>query len=134
MPRLTVSPASLARARFGPDADGHHHEVGGKLGAVVEAHGTHAWMRPFGRQERLRIRLAAHLDTPAFQLLLEEIPGRGIELALHQRRHQVDNGDRHALQGQTRGCLEAEQAAPDDDGTALDFAASSMASTSSRSR
>ena len=60
--------------------------------------------------------------------------GGGIELALHQGRHQVHDGDVHALRLQAGGGLEAEQAAADDHGAAARLAASSMASTSSRSR
>ncbi len=51
----------------------------------------------------------------------QEIGGSRIELALHDGRHQVDDGDIHTLALQAVGCLKAEQAGADDDGPPLAF-------------
>ena len=69
------------------------------------------------------------LDRP-----LQQIAGGRIELALHQRRHQMQHRDVHAARLQSGGGLEPEQAAADHHGLRRDCAASSMALTSSRSR
>ena len=65
----------------------------------------------------------------------EQPAGRLVELALHQRRHQVDDGDLHAAQRRPVRRLEPEQTAADHHRRAARLArAASIASTSSRSR
>jgi hypothetical protein len=46
MPRWQCRPADSASCGVGADAGGHHHQVGGDLAAVLEAHGHHAGPRP----------------------------------------------------------------------------------------
>ena len=53
---------------------------------------------------------------PRFSSRRLQQPGRLVELALHQRRHQVDDGDLHAAQREPVRRLEAEQAAADHHG------------------
>jgi hypothetical protein len=48
------------------------------------------------------------------QLALEQPAGRLVQLALHQRGHQVDDSHLHAPQAQAMRGFEAEQAAADD--------------------
>ena len=47
---------------------------------------------------------------------MQQLAGHAVELALHQRRHDVHHGDGHAAQHQAVGRFEAEQPAADDDG------------------
>ena len=66
---------------------------------------------------------------------LQQLAGRGVELPLHQRRHQVDDRDRHAAPLQAPGRFEPEQAAADHDRAAvLSRRPASIASTSAMSR
>ena len=84
----------------------------GKLGAVVEPDAGDMGLA----QDRMGVRLAAHGDAAILERLLQQVAGRGIELALHQGRHEMENRDLHALGLQARRRLEPEQAAADDDG------------------
>ena len=47
---------------------------------------------------------------------LQHVARRRVELALHQRRHEMHDGDIHVARGQARRGFEAEQAAADDHG------------------
>ena len=59
-----------------------------------------------------------HLDAARLDSALQQMAGGGIELALHQGRHQMHDRDVHALRLEARGGLEPEQAAADDHGIA----------------
>ena len=59
-----------------------------------------------------------HLDAARLDGALQEMAGGGIELALHQGRHQVHDRDVHALRLQAGGGFQAQQAAADDHGIA----------------
>ena len=66
--------------------------------------------------DRLGVGLGDDLDAARLDRLLQQVAGGRIELALHQRRHDVQHGDVHAAFLEAGGGLEAEQAAADDDG------------------
>ena len=51
-----------------------------------------------------------------FQFGLEQVACRLVELALHQRRHEMNDGDRHAAKRKAMRCLEPEQATADHHG------------------
>src|SRR5690606_21147057 len=110
---LHIEPGVDRDARFRPDADGHHHEVGGIHGAVLQKHGFGAAVAEDG----LGLRLAVDLDAPALQLLLEKIACGGVELALHQMAHEMEYHHLHAARAQGGGSLESQKPAADDDGT-----------------
>ena len=57
-----------------------------------------------------------HLDAARAQVRLQQFGRDRIELAFHQRRHDVQHGGVHAVAGQAVGRLQAEQAAADDHG------------------
>ena len=110
MPRSISRPASVRDARLGTDADRHHHDVGAVDGAVLEQHRLDAVVA----EDRLGLGLAVHPDAAALQVLLQQVAGRRVELALHQVAHHVQDHDLHAARLQPGRRLEAEQAAADD--------------------
>ena len=61
------------------------------------------------------VRPSSTLNAELLHLADQIVAAVGIELPLHQRRHQVDDGDVAALHLQPARGLEAEQAAADDD-------------------
>jgi hypothetical protein len=104
----------LGELHVGPDADRHHHQVGWQARAVVELDALDATVADDG----LGVGPRQHLDATRLDGALQEMASGGIELALHQRRHQVHDGDVHALRLQAGGGFEAQKAAADDDGAA----------------
>ncbi len=64
-------------------------------------------------EDRLGVGLGDDLDAARFDRPLQEVAGRRIELALHQGRHQVQDGDVHAARVEPGRGLEPEQAAAD---------------------
>ena len=97
-----------------PDAGGDDDEVG--VEHVPSASATPStWPLP-----RMAVVRAAeqHADAEVLHLAEQVAAAVGIELPLHQRRHQVDDGDVAALHLQPARGLETEQAAADDDGLA----------------
>jgi hypothetical protein len=52
---------------------------------------------PPSRRRSLGVGLGHDLDAARLDRLLQQIAGGRIELALHQRRHEVDDGHVHAL-------------------------------------
>ena len=60
--------------------------------------------------------LVMTLMPRCFDRALQEIAGGRIELALHQRRHDMQHGDVHALRVEAGRRLQPEQAAADDHG------------------
>ena len=109
MPRSISMPASRGEAGLGADADGHDDDVGAVDGAVLEQHGLDAVLA----EDRLGLGLAVDLDAAALEVLLQQVAGRGVELALHQVAHDVQDHDLHAAQAQAGGGFEPEQAAAD---------------------
>jgi hypothetical protein len=102
----------LGQARVGADARGHDDERGRDDRAVGELQP----LDPIRADHPLRAGLGHHLDAALLDGALKQIAGGSVELALHQRRHQVHDRHVHAAHPQARGGFEAEQAAADDDG------------------
>ena len=104
----------MASAVVRADADRHHDEVGRDLAAVLEPDARD----PVLADDRVGVGLRDDLDAARLDRLLEQIAGRRVELALHQRRHQVEDGHRPCRAGEARGRFEPEQAAADHHGAA----------------
>ena len=114
MPRAISTPASLAMRVSGRMPTAMTHDVGVVDGAVLEQHRLDAVLA----EDRLGVGLAMDLDAAALEVLLQQVAGRGVELALHQVAHDVQDHDLHAAQAQAGGGFEAEQAAADHHGLA----------------
>ncbi len=93
----------------GSDADRHHDEAGGDQRPVLELHPLYLGVADdLGGVGAGQDRLAAR-----FERIFEQ-PARGfVELAFHQGRHQVDDGDFHAAKRKPVCRLEPEQPAAD---------------------
>ena len=80
---LAVQPGALGQRDVGADADRHHHQVGGELVAVLEAHApaTRSLADDRLRSARLQQELAARAPPAT---LLQQPAGGLVELALHQ--------------------------------------------------
>ena len=89
-----------------------------------------------GRRRRRAPRSSpqAGMRCPSLRAIAAASAGGGVELALHQPRHQVHDRDLHAAQLQAVGRLEPQQAAADDHGVAVLRAAAIIASVSAMSR
>ena len=96
-----------------PDAGGDDDEVG--FDASCRPTSAHALDVPVAEDGRRRA-AEQHLDAEVFHLAGEVVAAVRIELALHQRRHQVHDGDVAALHLQSARGFEAEQAAADHHG------------------
>ncbi len=115
MPRLTARPASLARADAGrmPTAMTTMSPVMTRPSSSSMPSTLSSPRICFG------IGLGDDLDAAFGQRLFKQIACGRVELALHQRRHQVEDRDVHALALQAGSRFQPEQAAADDDGAAL---------------
>ena len=110
MPRFTVESGLAAELDVRPDAGRDDHQIRvdafavGKLDALDAsvAAGSPWCCGPAAR------------ESPRLSIFLTQVLAAvGIELPLHQRGHQVDDGDVAALHLQPARRLEAEQAAAD---------------------
>ena len=102
--------ARLARkGDRGADTDRHDDEARGDQRAIFQFHALDlAVADDSGGIGPGQDRLAAR-----FQRLFEQPARRLVELAFHQGRHQVQDGDRHAAQAEAVRRFESEQAAAD---------------------
>ena len=131
MPRLTVEAGRLREPALGrmPTA------ITTRSPGIAVPSSSSQRPRRVRAEDRLRVGLRDHVDAALLDGPLQQIARGGVELALHQGRHQMHDRHVHALHLEARGGLEAEQPAADDDGLGRAIcAASSMAFTSSRSR
>src|SRR5690606_37620533 len=94
------------------DAHGHHHQRCRNEGAVVELYAFDTRLA----DDPLRVRPGKNLDAPGLDRLLQEIARSRVKLALHQRRHDVEDSHVHAALLEASGGFEAEQTAANDDG------------------
>jgi hypothetical protein len=131
MPRLVAMPASLAIAAFGRMPTAMTTSVAARMVPSSSSDALDLAVADDG----LVLALVMHLDAARLDRLLQQIAGGRIELALHQRRHEMQHGDVHAARLQAGRGLEAEQAAADDDRLGARLAGDrSIKLTSSRSR
>ncbi|MDT4840529.1 hypothetical protein FQZ97_743550 [compost metagenome] len=108
-----VQAHALGQRRVGPDAHGHHQQVGRQLGAVLEADRLDAAV--FTAHQLLRLCADQELHAALFQRLLQQLARHVVELALHQPGRHVHHAHRHAALHQAVGRFQAEQATADDD-------------------
>ena len=100
---------------IGADANGHADQVGRDFTAVLEAKSGDALaIRAAAADQFLRLCADQKLHAALGQRLLQQLAGRLVQLALHQRGHDMHHGDIHAALHQAVGRLQAEQAAADD--------------------
>jgi hypothetical protein len=92
------------------DADGDDDEIGLDLPPIGQLHAR----RAVGAGDLLGLAVGEEGDAALVEVALQQHAGMGVELALHQRRHQMHQGDAHAAALQAPGGLEAEQPAADD--------------------
>ena len=114
MPRLTESPASFANAALGRMPTAITTSV---AGIAVPSSSSMPSTR-VSPMMRLVLALVMILMPRLFEFTRQQISGGGIELALHQGRHQMDHGDIHAALLEARRGFEAKQSATDDDSLA----------------
>jgi len=102
-------PRRSRQVDIGACADRQQDKIAGDLAAIGEADsgGVIAADDFFGLAVQHEIDAAAHQIAP------QQLGGGGIELALHQDRHQMDDGHRHAAPLQPPCRFEAEEAAAD---------------------
>ncbi len=96
-PRLPGEPGRRA------DADRHHHEVGGQFGPVFQLDMGDMAVAVDGLGGCLR----HHRDAAPFQVLLQQVARRRVELPVHQVARQVQHRHLHAAEAQARGGLQA---------------------------
>ena len=94
------------------DSRGHHDEIGFENRAVVERDTLGAILA----DDRSRRAPQHHADAEVFHLARQVVAAIGIELALHERGHQVHDGHVTSAHLQTPRGFEAKQAAADDHG------------------
>ena len=102
----------MASAAIRPDTDSHHHKIGREYRSV----GKQDTLDLLFTNNLLGAGLGHDLDAALFNCLFEQIARRRIELALHQCRHDMQDGHVHVAGFETRRRFEPEQSATDDDG------------------
>ena len=81
----------------------------GNLAAVGEQYR----LGPLGAEDLLGLAVGEEGDAARVEVAPQQFAGGGVELALHQRRHQMHDRDRHAAALQSPRRFEAEQPAAD---------------------
>ncbi len=110
---IAVEACVAGERDVGPDARRHHDEIGLDRASVLQLHALHGLVA----DNLFRRRACQHLDAAPLELAPQEKARRLVELALHQRFHEVDDGHFHTERPEPVRRLEAEQAAADDDGS-----------------
>ncbi len=104
-------PGSLGEAGGGADADRHHHHFAGNDRTVAQFDA----FDPVVAKHLFRIGLCDDADAAILERLFQQVAGSWIELALHQRRLEMQHGDIHAAHLQSCRSFQTQQAAADDD-------------------
>ena len=107
---VDAEPRPAGELDIRPDSGGEHDHVALERAAVLERHAGDMPVAEHGRGERLEVQLHTHLG----ELPLEDRAGRGIELRVHDVRHEVHDVHVDVAVEQTACGLEPEQAAADD--------------------
>src|SRR5581483_1983234 len=106
-----LNPSFFPKSDIGTNAGGDDHEISRNAASALELDPLHVTVaQNLGRAEAEQNR-----DSHLVHLGREISAARGIELALHQRFHQVDHGDIAALHLQSPRSFEAQQATANDD-------------------
>ena len=108
---LAMQPGTARQRDIGADADRHDDQVGRNHRAVLEADRLDAGVAKNG----FRLRAGAEDEAARLERSAQQARRGSIELALHQRVHQMEHGDGHPLLHQAVRGFEAQQAAADDD-------------------
>jgi len=110
----------LESRRFGErraraNADRHDDELGRNARPVLELDCFDSVLAENG----FRVGPGDDAYAAPLEILLQEIAGGGVELAFHQGRHEMEDGDIHPVRLEPVRGFEAEKAAADDDGVAV---------------
>ncbi|KFB70664.1 MAG: hypothetical protein AW09_004257 [Candidatus Accumulibacter phosphatis] len=108
---VAVDACRLGERRVRANADGHDHQVGRDLCAVLEAECRDA--ATLTGDQHLGLLAKQELQPALFERLLQHPAGRLVELTFEQPVGEVDHRHVHAAQLQTVGRLETEQTATD---------------------
>ena len=106
---FAVDPGLGGKGGVRADPGRHHHQIGSDLAPVLQHQPLHALLA----NERLGAGTHQEFDAAPLQLLLQQRPGGGVELTLHQGLGQVHHPHRHAALAQADRRLQPEQAAAD---------------------
>ena len=100
---------------IGPNADRHHDKICRNKSAVFQLHGfdTRRAKADVAADELLCVGLGDDLDAAILDGLLQQMTCGDIELALHERRHEMEHGHIHALLFEAGCSFEAEEPAAD---------------------
>ena len=91
-------PGLLGEPGVRPDADRHDHQRRRDDRAVGELDALDLAVA----EDRLGVGLGDDLDAALLDRPLQQVAGGRIELALHQRRHEMQHGDVHAARAAGR--------------------------------
>ena len=106
---IDVEAGLVAELHIRPDSRRDHDQIGFENLAVLERHA----LCPLITDDRGRRSTEEHADAEIFHLAGEVIAAVRIELAFHQRGHQVHDGHVAAAHLEAARGLQAEQAAAD---------------------
>ncbi len=106
-----VQAGGLGQRRVGPDARGHHDQVGRNAVAVLEPHRADA--ARFAAHQFGGLLLQHEPEALGLERGLEHAGGGPVELPFHQPGHEMHHRHLHAAQPQAVGRLQPEQAAAD---------------------
>src|SRR5581483_10343545 len=108
---IDVEFGGLRQRDVRPNADGQYDEV--RLDAASV--GEHDRLGTIGAGDLFGLGVGVNGNAAAFELAAQQRGSGDIKLALHQRRHQMNDRNREAAALEAPRRLKAEQAAADDD-------------------
>ena len=108
-PAAHIQMRVIGKPHFRADADGHADQIGTVGCAILQHHGLDVTIA----QNGLGGPLAVNLDPPRFQCFLQQVACGGVQLALHQVAHDVDDGHVHPAQLHASGGLQTQEPAAD---------------------
>ena len=115
---LAMQAGDFRQLEIGTDSHRHHHQIGRNFLAALELQTRYPAL---ARGDLCRLFLQNEFQALVLQRALQHDRRRAIELALHQPGHQMYDGDIHAAQLQSIGCLQAQQTSADDHRVAILF-------------
>src|SRR5262249_2624210 len=104
---IDIEVSGAGEIDIGPHPDGKYDQIAGVFASVGNVH------RPYVRpgDDGLGVRLCQYGHAASFEIALKEQAGGFVELALHQRLHEMEHRHRHAALHQAEGGFESEQSA-----------------------
>ena len=97
------------------DADCENHQIARHLPPIRQSDPGDA----IGAQHLLGLAVGEERDAAIVEVALQQLAGGDIQLAFHQRGHQVNHRHLHAAPLQPPGCFQSQQTAADDHGPAM---------------